>query len=249
MGHAVDHLSLIELALFIVATFAAATVAGLVGFAFGLLAGAIWLHFLPAQEMAILVAGFGLLIQGMAVWKLRHALNLPRLLPFVLGGVAGVPLGGEILRYASAAQLRAGIAVIMIAYSLYSLARPTLPTATAGGRTADTGVGLLSGVLGGATGLAGILTIIWCGLRGWPADQQRAVFQPAMIATFAAIVLWFAGTGRIGASSLTLLAVGAPAVLAGSRLGLRLYARLDEVWFRRFVLGALLLSGCLLLLT
>jgi len=243
----VDHLSLSELALFVLATFGAATVAGLVGFAFGLIAGAIWLHFLPVHVMAILIAGFGLLIQGMAAWKLRHALNWPRLLPFLLGGTIGVPLGGQILRYASAGQLRTGVAAIMVAYSLYGLARPRLPTIRAGGRAADGAVGLASGVLGGATGLSGILNIIWCGLRGWPMDQQRAVFQPAMVATFAAIVLWFAGTGRIGGSTLTLLALGAPAVWLGSRLGLKLYGRLDEMWFRRLVLALLLLSGLTLL--
>jgi hypothetical protein len=35
------------------------------------------------------------------------------------------------------------------------------------------------------TGLAGIVVTIWCGIRGWPKDVQRAVFQPVAVAVFA----------------------------------------------------------------
>lgn len=37
-------------------------------------------------------------------------------------------------------------------------------------------VGVLNGLLGGSTGLGGILPMIWCGLRGWSKEEQRAVF-------------------------------------------------------------------------
>src|SRR2546429_3771911 len=55
---------------------------------------------------------------------------------------------------------------------------------TAGGPLADAGVGFLNGALAGLSGLAGILVIIWCQLRGWTRDQQRTVFQPVAIANF-----------------------------------------------------------------
>jgi hypothetical protein len=86
---------------------------------------------------------------------------------------------------------------VLIGFSLHGLARPKLPPVTAGGRIADAAVGLLGGVLGGATGLAGILTILWCNLRGWPRDEQRMVFQPAIAATFTMIVLWLGGAGLL----------------------------------------------------
>jgi hypothetical protein len=79
--------SLVELALFGGAAFAAAFVAGLAGFAFGLVAMAIWLHLLTPAQTAILIMFYALIVQGYAVWKLRHALNPRRLLPFVIGGV------------------------------------------------------------------------------------------------------------------------------------------------------------------
>ncbi|MFL4999596.1 MAG: sulfite exporter TauE/SafE family protein, partial [Xanthobacteraceae bacterium] len=65
---------LLDLSLFLLATFAAALVAGLAGFAFGLVAAAVWLHILDPVQTAALIIGFGLVVQGYAVWKLRRAL-------------------------------------------------------------------------------------------------------------------------------------------------------------------------------
>ena len=56
--------------------------------------------------------------------------------------------------------LRGVVGAVLIAFSLYSLARPTLP-AVKGGRFADGIVGLMSGAFGGSTGLAGIPVIVW----------------------------------------------------------------------------------------
>jgi uncharacterized protein len=53
--------------------------------------------------------------------------------------------------------------------------RPSLASMRAG-VIADGAVGVVNGVIGGATGLAGIAAVIWCNLRGWPPPEQRAVF-------------------------------------------------------------------------
>ena len=155
------------LALFVVATFLGAFVAGLAGFAFGLVAAAIWLHILTPLQAATLIVCYGLIVQGYAVWKLRHALDWRRLLPLVIGGQIGIPLGVELLRWLPAADMRAAIGVVLVAFSLYSLLRPKLRPMDKAGRWRDGGAGVVSGIVGGATGLAGILPTIWASLRGW----------------------------------------------------------------------------------
>jgi uncharacterized membrane protein YfcA len=75
-----------------VGTFAAAFVTGLAGFAFGIVAAAVWLHFLAPAQAAALIVAFGLIVQGVSVWKLRHAIKWPRLVPFLIGGAIGVPI-------------------------------------------------------------------------------------------------------------------------------------------------------------
>jgi uncharacterized protein len=236
----------LELALFVFATFAGALVAGLSGFAFGLVAASIWLYILTPLQTATLIIAFGLIVQGYAVWKLRGSLDWTKLWPFVLGAALGVPVGVGILTWANPAHVRIGVGVFLVLYSLYALFRPAIAPIKATGPVVDAGVGLLNGVLGGITGLAGILVTIWCGLRGWPKDVQRTVFQPVAVATFLMSALWIGAKGAITPDSIKLFLIGLPALLAGTWLGLKLFGRLNEAAFRKVVLVLLLASGIVL---
>ena len=233
----------VVLALFVIATFLGAFVAGVAGFAFGLIAAAIWLHILTPLQTATMIVAYGLIVQGYAVWKLRRALDWRRLLPLMIGGQIGVPLGIELLRWLPASTMRAVIGVVLIAFSLNALMRPKLPPMVKAAAVADGGAGVVSGVVGGATGLAGIVPTIWSGLRGWNKDEQRAVFQPVGVSIFIGCALWLGSTGSFDRETLRLFAIGLPALLIGSWAGLKVYGRLDEAAFRRIVLILLLVSG------
>jgi hypothetical protein len=247
MGYAMDGLQTVDLTLFAAGTFAAAFVTGLAGFAFGVVAAAVWLHFLAPTQVAPLIVAFALIVQGVSVWKLRRAVKLGRILPFVLGSAIGVPLGAELLRWTPAANMRMAVGGLLVAFSLYNWFRPNTAVASRAGVTADGVVGLSNGVIGGATGLAGIAAVVWCNLRGWPPAEQRAVFQPVGVATFVMIAMWLGGTGMIGAETAGLFFIGLPALALGTWAGLKSFGRLDEAAFRRIVLGLLLLSGASLL--
>ena len=142
--------------------------------------------------------------------------------------------------------MRAVIGAALVVFCLYGLARPTLP-ALEGGRIADGIVGLISGASSGSMGLAGIPLIVWASLRRWSKDDQRAVFQPVVIAIFMMTLIWFGGSGVVTGETLRLFCVGLPAVLVGTWLGLQLYGRLDEAKFRVVVLVLLLASGLTML--
>jgi len=238
----------LETPIFLVATFAGALVAGLSGFAFGLIAASIWLYILDPLQTASLIMAFGLIVQGYSVYKLRSAVNWKKLWPFVLGAALGVPFGVAILSWANPAHVRAGVGAFLILYSLYALFRPAIAPIKAGGAMADAGVGFLNGVLGGMTGLAGILVTLWCGLRGWPKDVQRAVFQPVAVAIFLMSAVWIGASGAVTPDTVKLFMLGLPALLAGTWLGLKLFGRLDEAAFRKVVLALLLGSGAVLML-
>jgi len=242
----VDLLSL-DVVIFLTGTLAAAFVTGLAGFAFGMVAASIWLYALTPLQASLLIVAYGILVQGYAVWKLRHCVNMYRLAPFIVGSAAGIPAGVAALRWMDSVQLRTGVGALLIAFSLYNLVRPRLPEMKGVGRSADLAVGFLNGVLGGATGLAGILPTIWTGLRGWSRDEQRAVFQPTAVATFLMTIFALGGVGAITAETVHLFLIGIPALVFGSALGWCLYGKLDEATFRRIVLGLLLVSGTALL--
>ena len=236
----------LELPLFLLATFAGALVAGLSGFAFALIAAAIWLYILTPLQTVTLIIAFGLIVQGASVWKLRRALDWRLLWPFIAGAALGIPLGVSILTFADPAYVRAGVGAFLVLYSLYALFRPAMKPIEAGA-AADAGVGFLNGVLGGMTGFAGILVTIWCGLRGWPKERQRAVFQPVAVAIFVMSAFWIGAKGAVTADTIKLFFIGLPALLAGTWLGLKLFGRLDEATFRKIVLVLVLASGAVLL--
>src|ERR1700682_2351255 len=142
MGSAMDGFSTLDLALFAAGTFAAAFVTGLVGFAFGIVAAAVWLHFLPPAQATALIVAFGLIVQGVSVWKLRRAIKWPRLLPFLVGGAIGVPIGAELLRWTDPAAMRIAVGAIMVLFSLSSLFRPSLGSMARAGFVADGAVGV-----------------------------------------------------------------------------------------------------------
>lgn len=236
----------LDLTIFLTTTFVSAFVAGLSGFAFGLVAASIWLYILTPLQTATLIVAFGLVVQGYSVWKLRRSLNWGKLWPFLIGAAIGVPVGVTILTWANPAHVRAGIGVFLIVFSLYALFRPAMKPITAGGAPIDACVGFLNGVLAGVTGLAGILVTIWCGLRGWPKDQQRTIFQPVAVAIFAMSAVWLGAKIVISAETIRLFLFGFPVLLAGTWLGMKLYGRIDEATFRKVVLVLVLLSGAAL---
>ena len=241
-------LDLTLLGLFLIATFIAALVAGLAGFAFGLVAAAVWLFILTPLQTATLIIGFGLIVQGYAVWKLRKALNWRRLWPFLLGAAIGVPLGVAIVSWVAPAHMRTAIGVGARALQRLRICPPEPCRRFRPVQRPIPAIGILNGMLGGATGLAGIIATIWCQMRGWPKDQQRAVFQPVGVATFAMSAVWLGGRGAISGETIRLFLLGLPALLVGTWAGLKLYGRLNEAGFRIVVLALLFVSGVALII-
>ena len=234
------------LAIFLLSTFVGGIVTGLAGFAMGLVVSGIWLHILSPAQTAALIVGYGILTQSYGIWKLRHALDWRTVAPFVAGGAIGVPLGTVLLSYVNPGYLRIGIGLLLIAYSGFFLLRPAVHTIRADLR-ADFGIGILNGVLGGLTGLAGPIITIWCQLRGWPKDKQRAIFQPVILAAFALTAISLTIAGAVTTELIKLYLVGLPVLGAGVWSGLKLYGHLDEVTFRKLILLLLLLSGLVLI--
>jgi uncharacterized protein len=235
----------VQLGLFLAATFAAALVAGVTGFAFALIAAAVWLHFLSPLQTVTLTIGYGLIVQGYGFWRMRHAFDWSRVWPYLAGGVPGIAIGIQVLRWANPAHLRMGIAVFLVLYAIYSLTRPALRPIE-GGTAADVAVGFFSGLLGSMAGFPGILIVIWCSLRGWSRDVQRAVFQPVSVGVLAISAVALAATGSISVGTIMLFLIGLPALALGTWAGFALYGRIDDGTFRKIVLWLLLAAGVFL---
>jgi uncharacterized protein len=238
----------IALGLYAAATFFGGFTSGLTGFAAGLVVSGVWLHVITPLQTAVLIAAYGVINQAYGIWKVRHALRWRRILPFAIGGAVGVPLGAYWLTYINPAHLRVGVGVLLILYGTYNLARPILKPIASNAPT-DAAVGLLNGLLGGLTGLGGVISTIWVQLGGGPKDAQRAVFQPVLFMTMTIATLTYAASGYLFAFDvLKLFFVGLPALLLGLWVGVTVYGKLDDTAFRKAILILLLVSGLSLVL-
>ncbi|MGV7213241.1 sulfite exporter TauE/SafE family protein [Bradyrhizobium sp. UFLA05-112] len=235
-------------ALFALAALGGGFVSGFSGFAMGLVVSGIWLHIITPMQTATLIAGYGLLTQGYGIFKLRHVLDLRKAWPLALGTVIGIPIGVSILAYLNPTHLRFGVGILLMLYAIYGLTRPVFAPMKIG-TGADIAIGISNGLLGGLTGLGGIISTISCQWRGWPKDVQRAVFQPVLFVAFVVISLSQAAAGTITRDTLVLYALGVPFMVAGLWSGFRLFGKIDDETFRKMVLVLLLFAGLSLIVS
>lgn len=222
-------------------------VQGLSGFAFGLVAMAFWAWFLVPQLAGPMVVFGSLVGQLLSIRLVRSGFERGRVAPFLVGGVLGVPLGVVALHHLDATLFRAGMGALLSLYCPAMLLAGDLPRVTTGGRAADAGIGFFGGVMGGIGGLSGPLPTLWCALRGWDKDAQRAVFQPFNLAMQGLTLTIYAGTGVLTAEVGRMFLLVAAAMIVPTLIGARLYARFSDVTFRRLILLLLSVSGVVLL--
>ncbi|MFJ7567611.1 sulfite exporter TauE/SafE family protein [Herminiimonas sp. NPDC097707] len=230
----------------------AAIVSGSSGFAFGLIASAVWLHVLAPSQVVPLVVACSLLVNLVMVWQLRGAIKLNLLWPFLLGAMVGVPIGVAALHSLDGKMVRQGVGALLIAYSTYMFLQPKMPVirlAALSGKIADGAVGMLGGFMGGATSLNGVFPTLWCGLRGWSKSEQRGVFQPYILIVHAVTLAWMGGAGELNRQTGIDILLCVPALLIGSWLGLRLFHHVSEKGFRKLMLGLFFLSGLALVVS
>jgi uncharacterized protein len=228
--------------LFALAALAGGFVSGFSGFAMGLVVSGVWLHIITPMQTATLIAGYGLLTQGYGIFKLRHALDLRKAWPLALGTIIGIPIGVSVLAYLNPTCLQFGVGVLLVLYTIYGLMRPVFAPMKIGTGT-DIAIGVSNGLLGGLTGLGGVISTISCQWRGWPKDVQRAVFQPVLFMAFVVISISQAVAGTITRDTLALYALGVPFMAAGLWSGFKLFGKIDDETFRKTVLSLLLLAG------
>jgi uncharacterized membrane protein YfcA len=233
---------------FALAAFVGGFVSGFSGFAMGLIVSGVWLHIITPTQTATLIAGYGLLTQGYGIFKLRRVLNMRKAWPLALGTVIGIPIGVSILAYLNPVYLRFGVGVLLMIYSIYGLARPVFAPMKIG-TGADVAIGISNGLLGGLTGLGGVISTISCQWRGWPKDLQRAVFQPVLFVSFVVISASQAAAGSITKDTLTLYVLGVPFMVVGLWFGFRLFGKIDDEIFRKTVLSLLMFAGVSLIVS
>jgi uncharacterized membrane protein YfcA len=230
-------------ALLFLGAFAGGFVTGLAGFGTALMALGIWLYVLPPSLAVPLVLICSVVAQSATLPKLWRSFDFRLVWPFIVGGLAGVPVGTVLIAHADPKMFKLGIGLFLLVFptALYFNRRPL--AIRFGGKWADAGVGFAGGILGSLAGLSGPLPTLWASVRGWGKDERRGIFQTFnWTILFAALCLQVV-TGLVDQKVLWLALVAVPGTLLGAFLGARVYHALSDRNFADVVLGLLIVSG------
>ena len=227
--------------------FAGACVAGFVqglsGFGFGMVAIAFWAWSVDPTLVGPMIVFGSLVGQSWSLGTIRQNIRADYIAPFAIGGIFGVPLGVLVLSHLDLLTFRICVGILLISYCSFTLLSGRVQKIHRGGRAADAGIGFISGVMGGIGGLVGPAVLLWCTLRGWEKDRQRAIFQPFFLLMHVLTLVAYVMSGLVTFETVKMFAIVGPSMLIPAWLGARMYKKLDDSGFRRLILGLLLLSG------
>lgn len=224
-------------------------VQGLSGFAFGMVAMSFWAWTIN-PKLVVAMAVFGALTgQLITAVTVRRKIHFKELSPFLIGGLIGIPIGIFVLPYLDINKFKALLGVILILWCPLMLITNRLPRIKMRGRIADTTIGGLGGIMSGLGGAAGVFPTLWCVLRGFDKDTQRAVIQNFNLAMLLVTMVTYIGTGIVTSKMIPIFTIIALSMLIPVCIGNRLYHRISEPLFRKIVLILLSLSGLALLLS
>ncbi len=220
---------------------------GLTGFGFSLVSLSFWAWVLDPLLAATLAVFGGLLGQLLAAATVRRKANWRHVLPFLLGGLAGLPLGLRVLPHLDPVMFKACLGLLLAVWCPIMLVAPRLPRLSVGGRTADGCIGIIGGAMGAVGGFSGVIPTLWCTLRGFDRDTQRGVIQNFNLTMLAVTMITYCATGVVTSAMLPTFAIIAPIVLVTALVGSRVYVGISDVTFRRLVLTTLTASGIAML--
>lgn len=209
---------------------------------------------LPTVAMGLLgalispVAAAGLLLIPSFVtnvWQLVSGPSLSnisgRLWPMMITILIGTILSSALLS-ADTAWTGSALGCVLIAYALYTLFGQQLSVSPASERWASPLVGLLTGLVTGATGVFVVPAVPYLQALGFSRDDLVQALGLSFTVSTIALSIGLAAHGSIGFGNLALSAIAIVPALAGMSAGQMLRHRISALAFRR---GFLICIGLL----
>jgi uncharacterized protein len=242
-------MGLTDICLIVLGAVAGGFVSGLAGFGTGLTAMGVWLYVLPPAVASPLVVICSVVSQIQTLPIIWHTIEWRRVLPYIIPGLLGVPVGTLLLPHTDPHMFKIGAGTFLVLYSSYVLLKPVSRAQPWGGTAADGGIGFVGGVLGGLSGLSGPAPVIWTDFRGYSKAHRRNVLQAFNLAILGLALVSHALTGlltrQVGFS--TMIAI--PGTVGGAWAGAWLYRRLGDRNYQKAVMLLLLISGISLVIS
>ncbi len=196
--------------------------------------------FFDVQTAVVLLLLPNLIPNSWQLWLYRKDLPSRRfMLPFVLAGIVGVTLGTWMLTSLPSETLSVGVAVVVLLYIAFRLARPDWRLAMQAGILLAPPAGLLSGILQGASGISAPISLTF--LNALQLGRRTFMAAVSLLFMLFSLVqipaLVWAGLVTVKMGLMSLAAV-VPIFLA-MPLGGMLARRLSPEVFDKLILGFL----------
>ncbi len=223
--------------------FVASLTKGATGFGFGLLAMPLLLLFLPPSFAIPLVLGLAFVDEIILQFSIKGRVKIKRILPLLIGGIAGVPFGYFMLDTFSEDSTSVVVSALIIIIGILVLTRrlrhiPDNPIARLI-------VGGFSGAVHGVSSLAGPFIASYLDSAGEKKEEFRTdMIITTGLLTFTALIMLFRGgyfTTDLLKSWLFLL----PVILLGTLIGIALEHRTNQNKFHFIVMGMVIFAGVL----
>jgi hypothetical protein len=192
-----------------------------------------------AVLVSVLVAGV-IVVQDWRRVELRSATGL------ILSSLLGIPLGLLLLAKVDDHVVKTILGVIIIAFSVYSLAGRTKLHFHQDHWGWLIGCGFVSGVLGGAYGMNGPPLALYGSLRRWSPQHFRATLQGYFLPASLIALVGYVALGLWGPALTWYFLLSLPIVCIAIFLGRAINHRMKGHGFFRFVYAGLIIIGGIL---
>ena len=192
----------------------------------------------PLVALVVLITITVLIFREWRHMDIRSAWQL------LVASLFGIPIGLLLLRAAPAYLVKSILGVTLIAYSLYNLTRPRLPTISGGPLVYV--FGFVAGVLGGAYNTNGPPVVLYGALSRWSPEQFRATVQGYFLPSALMVCAGHAAAGLWSSEVFKLAALAAPVVLIANFIGIWLARRIPAERFTHLLYVVLTALGALM---
>ena len=219
----------------------ASLIQGATGFGFVVTSAPIMASYLDPKLVIPVLLILGTILNFPLMVHTRREFSIARIWPMMLAGVVCTPVGTFILTRLDAPQIKIILGVVTGTVAVALLLG--LQRTARNQRLASIPVGAASGLLTGATGLAGAPVILFFANQGIEQRQFRADIIYYLAGVSLSAFPSYAVAGVLTLESVQLAAVLLPAGAAGVFGGIWLSGRIPALVFRRIALGIVLIAA------
>ena len=234
-----------EILWLILIVFTACFTQGLSGFGSALVAMPLLSPMLGLRHAAPLVAMMSGAVQIALLVRYRRAFNFRAVWRLLAASAVAVPVGVYGLRRIDERITLTVLAVVVLAYAVYSLSGAKLPEVKRGAYAYV--AGFFGGLLGGAYNTSGPPVVVYGSCRGWSPDEFKSNLQGFFSVNNAFVFIGHAFAGNVTAAVGWNFLIALGAIAGGVTAAFLLDRFISHALFRKIVLVLLIVLGAQLL--